>query len=235
MLALIAAHFALIALPEPTAEDIVQKGFRDATFTARVTKGIQSELIKIKRDFGETYRFKVVTSYLKEPLLLRLETTAENTTITYVINDFIRYWKISGANLKGSEDLHLKPGKIQTPLDYGLITPSILEHLFVAKYVRTERSTGDLVFDLTYKPKFSDTSRHRVWVDPTRRYVKKREWYSQEGRQYGTFTYDDPEQQAGIWFPSRGSVRNMDGVVAGIVEYEKVKVNTGIPDSVFKT
>jgi outer membrane lipoprotein-sorting protein len=235
MIQILALALSLATPAEPTGADIVQKEFQDATFVVQVVKGVQSELVKITKDFGQSYRFKEITAYLKEPLKMRLESKVESTSIVYVINDFVRYWNIPRANLKGSEDLHEKPGKLQTPMDYGILTPSLLEHLFTAKYVRTERATGDYVFDLTYKkPKYSDTSRHRVWVDPKRRLVTKREWFGQDGRQHGTFLYEEPMQRDGVWFPSRGTVKNMDDKVAGVVEYVKVKVNSGLPESLFK-
>lgn len=229
--------FALVvaASSEPTAADIVQKKFSDATFVARVVKGDQGELSKISKDFGLSYRFKTIKAFLKEPLLMRLETSVDDTDITYIISDWVRYYKIPRARINTSEDLHGKPGKLQTPLDYGIVTPSLLDQLFAAKYIRTEREGGDFVFDLTYKkPKFDDTSRHRIWVDPQKRVITRRDWFNQDGRQVGTFFYEEPKNQNGVWFPSRGTVRNMDGKVAGIIEYEKVAINTGLADSLFK-
>lgn len=236
MTQLVALTALLLTAPaDPTAADIVQKQFEDATFVAKVTQGSQSELAKITKDFGQSYRLKQVKSYLKEPLLMRLETTVDDTDITYVINNFVRYFKIPRARLNQKEDLHEKPGKMQSPLDYGIITPSLLDQLFTAKFVRTDRATNDYVFDLTYKkPKFNDTSRHRVWVDPQKRVVTRREWYNQYGRQLATFFYEDPMQRDGIWFPSRGVVRNMDGKVAGVIEYESVKLNSGLAATLFK-
>lgn len=229
--------FTLISFvgAEPTAADIVQKKFSDATFTARVVKGDQEELSKISKDFGLSYRFKTVKAYLKEPLLMRLETSVDDTAITYIISNWVRYYKIPRARINTSENLNGKPGKLQTPLDYGIVSPALLDQLFTAKYVRTEREGGDHVFDLTYKkPKFTDTSRHRIWVDPQKRVITRRDWFGQDGRQVGTFFYEDPKNLNGVWFPSKGTVRNMDGKVAGIIEYEKVAINSGLADSLFK-
>jgi outer membrane lipoprotein-sorting protein len=229
------AALTLALPPEPGADDIVQKAFKDATFVVRVEKGDQAELSKISRDFGASYRFRVVTAYVKEPLKMRLETSVDDTQITYIIVDDVRHFRIPRAKINSSEDLKDKPGKMQTPLDYGIITPAVIDRLFTAKFIRTERGTGEYVFDLTYqRPRFSDTSRHRIWVDPKKRIVTRRDWFGQDGRQMGTFFYEEAKHQGGVWFPSRGIVRNMDGKVAGIVEYEKVKVNTNLPDSLFK-
>jgi len=226
---------AFAPVADPDASDIVQPKFEDATFTARVSTGNQAELAKITKDFGNSYRLKVVKSYLKEPLKLRLETTVDDTGITYIIAGFKRYVKVPRARINTTENLEDKPGKMQSPLDYGIVTTSMMSELFTAKYVRTDRATGDYVFDMTYKsPKFSDTSRHRIWVDPQKRVLSKREWYNQHGRQMATFFYEEPMLRDGVWFPSRGTVRNMDGKIAGVIEYESVKVNSGLADSLFK-
>jgi len=236
MIQIVALSLLALAAPaDPTAADIVQPKFEDASFTARVKTGNQAELAKISKDFGNSYRLKVVKSYLQEPLKMRLETTVDDTSILYVIRDFKRYFRVPRARISTDENLSDKPGKMQTPLDYGIITPAMMSELFTAKYVRTDRATGDYVFDMTYKsPKFSDTSRHRIWVDPQKRVVSKREWYNQHGRQLATFLYEEPILRDGVWFPSKGSVRNMDGKVAGVLEYEAIKINSGLADSLFR-
>jgi outer membrane lipoprotein-sorting protein len=225
----------LLAPADPTESDIVQRKLEDATFVARVAKGNQAELAKITKDFGNSYRVKSVKSFLKEPLKMRLETSVEDSQVTYIINDFVRYFKVPRIRINSKEDLKNSPGKMQTVMDYGVLTPSLFQQLFSAKYIRTDRASGDYVFDLTYKkPRFDDTSRHRVWIDPQKRVMSKREWYNQHGRQLATFLYEDPINRDGVWFPSRGVVKNMDGQVAGVIEYDSVKVNTGLAESLFK-
>jgi outer membrane lipoprotein-sorting protein len=97
-----------------------------------------------------------------------------------------------------------------------------------------DRATNDYVFDLTYfQPKWDDTSRHRVWVDPEKRFTTKREWYSQHGRHLATFYYEKAVLQAGVWMPTVVTVRNADNKVAGVMEYTRVKVNGGLNDSLF--
>lgn len=225
---------AFVPTADPTAADIVQSKFEDAIFTAKVVTGNQAELAKISDDFGNSYRLKVVKSFLKEPLKMRLETKVDETNLLMVIANFKRSFRVPRFPTS-DENLADKPGKMQTPMDYGLITSSMMSELFTAKYVRTDRASGDYVFDMTYKtPKYSDTSRHRIWVDPQKRVISKREWYNQYGRQRATFFYEEPMLRDGVWFPSRGTVRNMDGKIAGVIEYQSVKINSGLADSLFK-
>jgi hypothetical protein len=64
--------------------------------------------------------------------------------------------------------------------------------------------------------------------------VTRREWYNQYGRQLATFTYENPKQFSGVWFPTRLTVKNVDNVVAGITRYDSIKVNSGLADSLFE-
>ena len=105
MTTLIALTLLATAVADPTGADIIQKKFSDATFTARVVKGDQGELGKISKDFGMSYRFKYVKAYLKEPLKMRLETNLDDTQMTYVLTDWVRYFKIPRAFINTKEDL----------------------------------------------------------------------------------------------------------------------------------
>jgi len=216
------------------ASDIVQRSFKDATFDLKVVQANFNELKKIDDDFDKQYRLKSTKVSVREPLMLRLETKIDDTTVMYIVNGFKRIFRVPRANINSKEDLKDAPGKIQTSMDFGIITPNVLSSLFEAKYLRTDRATGQYVFDLTYKkPRFSDTSRHRVWIDPDKRFTVKREVYNQYGRQLSTFYYDKPEQESGVWIPTRVTVKNVEGKVGAVSEVVSLKVNTGLPESLF--
>ncbi len=231
---LIAATLLLGAQANYDWHDIVQKNFRDAYFVARAVKASQKELKKINKDFAYSYQFDTTTAHIKEPFKLRLDAKVDDATLMYILVGGKKYFNVDD-KIKGTDDVSRAPGKQQTLLDFGMLTPSLFQELFVGKFVRVDRDSGDLVFDLTYQtPKFDDTSRHRVWVDKDKKFIKKRVWFSQEGNQLATFTYDNPKSQDGVWFPTRCTVRNNDDVVAGVTEYQKMEINKGIPDSIFK-
>ncbi|MEJ5169616.1 MAG: outer membrane lipoprotein-sorting protein [Fimbriimonadales bacterium] len=234
MLNIAAGLLAALALAQTVGVDeIVQPKLKDLSFTAQVVAGYQDELAKINKDFGNSYRVKSTTVRAKEPFMVRLESKVGDTDVRYILNGTTRVYSIPRAKLNQREDLSDSPGKRQSFLDFGLITPSMVSSLFEAKFVRVDRATGGLVFDLTYLKKWDDTSRHRVWVDRDKRYVFRREWYGQSGRLMATFFYENPTESEGIWFPTRVTVRNAEGKVAGIMRYVDVKINSGLPDSLF--
>ncbi|MCX7800894.1 MAG: outer membrane lipoprotein-sorting protein [Fimbriimonadales bacterium] len=224
-----------LALAQAGAEagDIVQPKLRDVSFTAQVVAGYQDELAKINRDFGNSYRVKATRVLAKEPFMIRLESRVGDTEVRYILNGTTRVYSIPRARVNQREDLSEAPGKRQSFLDFGLVTPSMVGGLFEARFVRVDRATGGLVFDLTYLKKWDDTSRHRIWVDREKRYVFRREWYSQSGRLMATFFHENPIELNGIWLPTRVTVRNAEGKVAGIMQYVDLRVNAGLSDSLF--
>ena len=232
------AIFALASLAfpitvEPTPEDIVQKNLKDVSFVLHIVKAEQKELGKINKDFGTTYRMDTGKAYFKDPNRLRLEANYGGTTVYYIINGTTQYYRLPQANITKKDDLSGSPGRIQTLLDFGALVPSLLD-FFSAKYVRTDRANGDYVFDLLFKNrKPDDMTRHRIWVDPQKRYITKREWYNRKGEQLATFNYSEPQSSGGCTLPGRVEVRNVENKLGGVMEYQSVKFNTGLSDSMF--
>lgn len=228
------AVLAIGAQGAPSINQFVQGNLRDATFTARILRSSQSELKKIKNDFGTSYRFGSTTISYKEPMKLRVEANVEDTRVLMIENGPTQWWKVPRTRLSTKENLAMKPGRRQTPVDFGLLTPSVFDGLFEARFVRWDRASGDAVFDLTYITRLDDTTRHRVWIDPQKKIINKREWYSQEGRQLATFYYESPKQIAGVWLPTRLTVKNVENNVAGVTTYDSIRVNSGLADSLFQ-
>lgn len=218
---------------EHSISEVVQPNLKDATFVATVVKGDQNELAKINKDFGASYRFKYTKVFMKDPFRLRLETKVDDMDIYYIINGVKQMYKVPKARINQRNDLSDSPGRRQTAFDFGLLTPSLFHSLFNAKFVRVDRATSAWVFDVTYKPELHDTTRSRIWVNPSKKFIEKREWYNQIGELRAVFTYENPKEADGVWFPTRFTARNTENKVAGVTQYESLKANSGLPDSLF--
>lgn len=231
------AAIALVALSHVQTTsilDYVQTDLKDATFVAKVMRGDERELRKINDDFGVSYKFKTAQIRMKDPFMLRMEATVEDTSILYIVDGPVVVYRIPRAGIHTSTNNARHPGRRQTFLDFGLLTPSLFGNFFDAKFVRKDRATGDAVFDLTYSDKkVDDSSRHRIWIDPAKKIVTKREWYDQEGKQKATFLYQEPTEVDGVWMPTQLTVKNNDNAVAGITKYISIKINTGLTNSLF--
>ncbi len=234
MLSTVAALVFAPPVVAPAISDYWQADFRDAQFTWTVTSANFAELQKINKDFATSQRFKFAEVRMKEPFKLRLESTVEDTKITFVVNGTQKWVRIPRSNLTVKENVAKSPGKRQTILDFGLLAPSLFEGLFQAAYVRNDRALNTPVFDLTYVPALKDKTRQRIWVDPEKHFIIKREWYSQlDSRLQATFTYSEPVKVNGVWFPTKLVVRNADNKIAGQSSYSNPKINEGIAESFF--
>lgn len=234
MITLLAASAALLgAQGGPSINDFVQPKFEDASFQVKLLYGNQGELAKINKDFGQSYRFKTMDVKLKEPFMLRLTAAVEDTDVLFIQNGATRVYSIPKVRIHKKENLEDEPGKRQTPLDFGFLTPSMFRDLFQAKFVRNDRATGDVVFDITYNPRYDYHSYFRIWVDPQKKYITKREWY-RKSRQLATFYYTEPVNDGGVWLPTHLLVKNVEDKRAGETEYQAMKVNRGLSDDLFK-
>lgn len=226
---------ASLTLQVPTIEDVCESGLKSVTFSAVVGTSKQSELRKINSDFARSYRFKRTDVWLKVPFMIRLESKVDDSKILMIINGTKRKLRIPKAGISQVSELKDEPGQRQTALDFGLIHPSLFKSFFVGTYVRTDRRTGEYVFDITYNPKYNYKARSRVWIHPERRIIGKRQWYAhKDGHLLATFEYLDPIQQGGVWFSTKVTVRNADNKVAGTTTYSNVKLNIEIDNKLFK-
>lgn len=218
---------------QPTFDDAVQTSLKDVSFSVEVLSSNRYELQKINRDFALGYEAEEVAVQYKDPLMIRVTFLVNGQRSIYIVNGFTRSFRIPRmrVNIEG-EDISKSPGKHQTLLDFGVITSGMRDLFLSGEYVRNE-SSGELVFDVRYKYS-GDKSRHRIWVDADKRYIVKREWYNQDGDLKATFIYELPAQSDKAWMPTKLTVINADGKIAGISRLTKVEINAGIPDSVFK-
>lgn len=227
----------LLAGMDSKINEFWQADLKDATFNARAVSANQAELRKINKDFAQSYRLMGNSGLvrLKDPMKLRIDGKEDDTVVQFILNGGKRLVRVPRSGLSIPTDVSKRPGQRQTWLDFGVLSPALFKDLFQAKFVRNDRQTSEPVFDLTYFPNLDDDSRNRIWVDPKKGITTKREWYSQlDGRLMATFLYEAPRQVNGVWFPSKVTVKNADNKVAGVMQYENLKINAGIADDLFK-
>jgi outer membrane lipoprotein-sorting protein len=225
---------AAVLVQTPSIDQYLQSSFKSATFTVTVGKANQVELQKINKDFANSYRFKSMDVWLKEPFKIRMESKVDDSSLLMVINGSTRKISIPKAHISQRENLAEDPGKRQTALDFGFLTPALFNNYYQAKFVRTERGTGEQVFDITYVPSLNDKTRHRVWIDPNKKVMTKRQWYANRGGHLmATFEYSNFAQVNGVWVAQSISVNNAENKQAGTSSFRDVKVNPSIDDSMF--
>jgi outer membrane lipoprotein-sorting protein len=225
---------ALTGFFQGSSIDQYTQSIKDISFSMDTRTGNQTELRKISKDFGEAYRFDHMTFKIKDSFQIRGETKVDDTSILMIMNDGIRVFRAPRQNLNIKKDVRNHPGQRQTIFEFGLLTPELFDGFMTAKFVRNDRATGDVVFDLNFNAKFGDTTRYRVWIDPDKRFTTKKEWYGQDGGLKATFNFSQPQKVGSFWLPTVATVKNAEGKLAGTLNYSQFKVNTGLQESIFK-
>lgn len=212
---------------------------QDLEATIRVTRMVARELEKIGGDFTTNYgvlrNLRTLSLLYKSPDKLLLEGRSSVLgEAALVIVGPMRFYAVSRLNLRRRENLEKEPARRQSLLEYsGLLSEDTLRYMRV-KAVRQDALNGSpmLVYELVYRA--GSGSYYRLWIDPRTRVVRQRDWYDTEHRLRATFRYEDPrEVSEGIYVPGRCDIINPDGVIAGSMTYTDLKVNQGIPDTLF--
>lgn len=223
------------AASEPaSAFALAPANLHSVSFTAKITYGNQHELRKISEDFGKTYRFQYAKVKMEAPFKIRVESVVEDQSVLVIGDGDNVLYKVPRAGIHSQQNLLNQPGRRQTFLDFGLLNRD-LGDFFASKFVRKDRATGDDVYDLTYRRAAAkDTTRYRIWINPERHMVDRKEWYGQIAEFRAAFTYTDAKRVDGVWVPTKLSVSNADGKLAGQMSMVDVQVNPDLPASTFK-
>lgn len=203
--------------------------FRDITLTCKVLQADQKELKKIGKDFPKSYEFKSTLIRFKSPDKMKMEGKLGMVRIEIVINGNRKLTSIPPIHYRKKEDISDKPHKRQTDLDVGMITESLWRDYIVSSI--DDDGPADRI---TFCRENSKTKKLVAWVDDKSLKLLKVEKYESDGRLISRYIYSGHSLINGVvWVPSKIQVYNCDGNLAGTTGYENIKVNTGIPDSVF--
>jgi outer membrane lipoprotein-sorting protein len=225
---------AMTAFVQGPSVDQYTQPIKDITFAMDTGTANLTELKKVSQDFADAYRFDHVEFKIKDSFQIRGETKVDDTAILMIMNDGIRVFRAPRQRINIKKDVRTHPGQRQTIFEFGLLTSQLFDGFMDAKFVRNDRATGDVVFDLRFNQKFGDTTRYRVWIDPQKKFTTRKEWYGQDGNLKATFFFADPAKVNSVWVPTAASVKNAEGNLAGVLRYSNFKVNAGVSDSAFK-
>ena len=208
----------------------------DFTATMSVVSVNEREMAKISKDAILLYKFHRVLMRYKEPNMVRIEGSQEGTKATFVMTGTEQWTVIPKLGYKQYRKFDNSPGKRKSLLDVGLVSEYYLTYTN-AKYLRDGVVDGApvAVFEVTYKASNLDTSKHILYIDRKTKVVRKHDAYTQTGKLQAVYHFRDLKEVApGIWFPTRIEAQNADGALAGVTAYSDIKVNQGLPDSLFR-
>jgi len=222
------------ALAQKELSDYVQPGLKDLSATVAVVSKNDRELEKIGKSYVQAYGVGKQDLAAKEPGRLRYEARQGLLTFRSVTNGSRKLTEVGMLRVRKVEDLSGKPGKGDTLLDVGLITPSWLEKVD-SRWLRTETRDGKAleVFEYTYK---GDPDAPRtLWLDPATRTVVESVQHNRSEKPgfKKRIVYTDLKQVNGVWLPTRATMYNTENKVAGVLRYDNIMVNSGLPDNLF--
>lgn len=206
--------------------------FKDISLDAVVKYSNASELKKISKDLRTTYEFKRMTVHYKAPDKLRLDGKVGIIRISMLISGDEKGYHFP---IKGwqKQSIKGKPHERQSDLDIGLITDSIWRN-YVVFDERTEMISGNPVFRITFAWANHRENKQICWVDADTLGLLKLHRMDAEGRLIASYVYSKHKNVSGISVPTRVEVYNGEGKLAGVTEYENIRVNSGIPESQFR-
>lgn len=204
---------------------------RDIKADSKVVSRNMDALKKISGEFAQSYRFATSTFYYKEPNKMRLDSKAGVVSVRYVINGNAKTVKAGAINKR--TDITNDPGKRQTALTVGLVTPAWI-NLLNATYKgdRTINGVKTAVFEARHKQEPKGSYRI-LYMDPAKKYVVRAEGFYGNGKPKMTTDFLDPKQFNGVWVPTRTKVYNPQGELGAVTDLLNIRVNSGLADSLF--
>ncbi len=209
------------------------KSFKDVTMTVTVKEKNKAALTKVDQNYARLYEFQSAALQLKVPDMIRIESKLGMVKFEYIVSGGKKMFRAPKIRMNRVDDYSSDPAKLQSPLDLGIVTPQ----LFVGRKVEVlddadAQSRGEIALKLTW---LKGDMVNLVWLDATNLWLKRFEKRDSQGRLLARVVYSNPQNPGGvIWMPTKVELYASDGDKAGSTELSDIKVNTDLPDSLFK-
>ncbi|HLK58769.1 MAG TPA: outer membrane lipoprotein-sorting protein [Chthonomonadaceae bacterium] len=222
--------------PTPKFSTLIQPP-DDLEATLQVTTKDPKPLEAIDKDVARLYALHDVTLEYKDPDKLRLTTNSpKDGKETLLFDGEQRSFTIEKGKSGKEQNLSDTPFKRSFLFEYcGVLTQEMFETLR-ARFVKQEPLEGvpTVVYDLTYWGQ-DEGPYCRVWIDPEKRLILKRECFDKDSKLKTIERYKQPTEVApNLWLPGSVEMADGKGAVFTTVKLTRVKVNQGIPDSAFR-
>lgn len=208
-------------------------GFKDLTVSCKVVHANAAELKKIGKDFPKSFEFKNTTAWCKVSHKMRMEGVLGMIRVALIMNGDYKGVVVPSLHITKKENIKAKPDRRQTEFDLGVITESFWDD-YVVQDTSTEKDSDGIVYRITFVHSNARDRKQICWIDDNGRLLKL-EKYRPNGSLECKYVFSKHTKYDGVlWVPGRADVYNAEGKLAASTVYENVKVNTDLPDSVFK-
>ncbi|MBW3622780.1 MAG: outer membrane lipoprotein-sorting protein [Armatimonadetes bacterium] len=233
-----AGLFIAVAAQAAAAPDLrsLAAPVRSFSGTMTVQQANMDELVKIRKDYAQSYRVKSSRISYQYPDRLKVDGNVGPMSVIYIINGNTKLIKYGP--IRREKNLVNDPGQKQGLLDFGILTADQLED-YTWKFLRTDSVNGKPfhVYELRFKNFREDPSRRLIWVDPARKVVVRRQTFHQkrDNDLKMDMRFEGVQQVApGIWSPTIIKVYNDQGKLGASSRLSNIVVNKPIPLSAFK-
>lgn len=194
-----------------------------------ITEGHKKTVSGMGEGYADILRLEKATISYKKPDKIRYDGYAQGIKAAYIQNGYDKL--ILAPMIKHRENLKNAPGKRQDTLDLGFLG----SRLWTDNTVTVVGSDKDSV-KLKLDPKSGDKDkRHDIlWIDPSALKILKREKHRGSGELRVKMTYGDFDALTSkLPIATLCTMFDPTGRELGTVVYKNIKVNVGLPDSLF--
>jgi hypothetical protein len=229
---------ALPAHAQKSLREYAQPALNDLTASVAVVTKNPTELNKIGKGYADAYTLDDQQISFKDPGKVRFQGKRGLLHINRVTNASRQLFEVTGvAFLKHRkvEDLNDSPGKADSIVDLGVLTPAFVESV-ESHWLRREERDGKMLQVFQFWHKIDPAAKHTLWIDPSTKTVVEHVVYHRDPKKIGfrkRFVFSDVKQVSGVFVPSKVSLYNGENKLAGVMRYDGIRVNSGLADKLF--
>lgn len=216
-----------------TAIEAASKNLIDLSATLTVKEKNKEAIVKVDEGYARMYEFQTANIQIKIPDKIRIESKLGMVKMEYIIAGGKKIFRAPKIKMNRSDDYSHAPAKLQRPLDFGIVTPLMWDSRKVEVV-----DDADALANNEIKVKLTWLVGDRInyaWIDADHFWLKRFEKRDGEDNLISRVEFSKPQKiDDVIWMPTVIELFAPDGDKAGETEYTDIKVNSGLPDSIFK-
>lgn len=207
-----------------------EASLKDFKADMEITESNKKSVSGMGEGYSDILKLESATVSYKKPDKIRFDGYASGIKAAYIQNGYTKL--VLASMLRHREDVKNSPGKRQDSLDMGFLS----SRLWTDNQVTLVSTDKQGIMKLKLDPKFGgDDKRHdMVWVDPKTLRVTRREKYRGSGELRIKMVYTSYRQLTNsLPIAATSTMYDNSGALLGTVTYKNLKVNSGLPDSLF--
>jgi outer membrane lipoprotein-sorting protein len=207
-----------------------EAGLRDFKTNMVIAEASKKTISGMGEGYSDIMKLESATIAYKKPDKIRYDGYAVGIKVAYIQNGYTKL--ILASMVRHKENVKDSPGKRQDTLDIGFLS----SRLWTDNNVSLISTDKNGVMKLKLDPKFGGNDKRHdfIWVDPRTLRLLKREKYLGSGQLRISMNYSEfTRLSGGLPIATRSTMFDSEGKLLGTVTYKNLKVNAGVPDSLF--